>query len=79
MPKGFEPAFALMRVFRDQIKPLDSTEALELFRLGTVSVLRIYWTPEEAASEAARLNTITVNPDAFYYVLHTRVKIRDNP
>jgi hypothetical protein len=76
MPKGFEPAVALVRIERDRLREPASDEDFWSLCNGTISVIRVYWSGDEADREAARLNELKCDKGSFYYTQHTRVKFR---
>jgi len=73
----YEPAFAIYRVYRDQLRAPTSEEDFEAFCLGTVLAIRVLWSRDEALAEAERLNRVNAGKGAYYYCLHTRVERRE--
>ena len=72
--QDFMPAFAVIRVYRDQLREPATDEELELLCNGTIAVVRIYWKRETAQAEAERLNSLNAEKGAFYCCQHTRVQ-----
>lgn len=76
MPKGFEHAFALLRIDRGELKFPETMEEVKKFCEWALSVVRVYWEREEAEKEALRLNELKAGKGIHYYVQLTRVKQR---
>ncbi len=74
MARGFLPAAALLRVYRDQLKVPANDDEFDAFCSGGVSVIRVYWSSNEAQVEADRLNELNGHKGAFYFCQHARVQ-----
>ena len=75
--RGFLPAFAVVRVYRDQLCAPSTDEQFELICAGTFSVLRVYRSQVKAEAEVSRLNAINRRKGAYYYCAYTRIEKPD--
>jgi len=73
MKKDDVPAYAVLRSARHQLRVPNSEEDFQALIQGTIKVVRVLWSFEEAVAESNRLNKLQAEKGLYYYCQHTHV------